>query len=309
METTERMAVATHGVLAGRARLWLGHAARCLLGLVFLAAGVLKGLDPAEFAHQVAGYGVVGGRLAAVAAPLLIALEITLGAALLAGLLPRAMAYLGAALLLGFIGLEAYGLSVGRTESCGCFGAHVLRTPRQVITEDVLFLALALLALWGLRAWKGRSGPGALTWLGVAAVLSLGFAVASPALPIDPLVTRLAVGRSLADLGLAGKVPGLEQGRHLVALLDLADPRTAASTGRLNEMVSRTGAPDVVALTSSTEEEMAAFQWSAVPAFPMHRLDRAALKPLYRRLPRFFLLDAGKVVAIRDAPPEASDLL
>ena len=48
----------------------------------------------------------------------------------------------------------------------------------------------------------------------------------------------------------------------------------------------------------------------AGPGFPIRRVDRAALKPLFRRLPRYFLLDSGKVVAVFDgAPPDAKDLL
>ncbi len=311
MERTDELGVGMAGAARARARLFIGHPARCILGLVFLAAGVLKGLDPSEFAHQIAGYGIVGARLAVVASPLLIGVETTLGIALLAGVLPRVMAILAAALLLGFLGLEAYGLRVGRTEACGCFGVYLPRTPQQVIAEDSSFLVLALLALWGLKSWKGRSGKGALIGLGAAATLSLGFAVASPFLPIDhfPFVTRLAAGRTLADLGLAGRAADLDRGRVLVALLDLSDPGSAGTAGRLNEIASRGGGPAVVALTSSTEEEMAAFQWSAVPAFEVRRVDRDVLKPLYRRLPRFFLLDSGRVVSVYSAPPEASDLL
>src|SRR5688572_32893026 len=80
----------------------VGHVARVTLGLVFLAAGILKTLDPAEFAHQVQEYGILGARLSAQVAPALIVLELVLAVALLAGVRPR-LAGLGAiGLLTGF---------------------------------------------------------------------------------------------------------------------------------------------------------------------------------------------------------------
>jgi len=285
------------------------------LGIVFLAAGVLKALDPAEFAHQMSGYGLVGPGIAAVAAPLLIAFETTLGVALLVGFSTRATSAAAAALLLFFIGLEAYGLAKGRTESCGCFGPYVQRTPGQVIAEDLLFLALAGLAFLGARARpRDPSSPplrpsraAAVSVIAVA-VLSLGFALASPSLPIDALVTGLSVGKSLSDLGIAGKVPA--DGRRLVGLLDLADPGAAAVAERLNALSGQAGAPAVLVLTPSSEEEKAAFLWSAVPDFEIQAVDRAVLKRLYRRLPRFFVVDGGRVVAVLDgAPPGPEDLL
>ena len=287
-----------------------GHVGRVTLGVIFLAAGILKALDPAEFAHQIQEYGILDARLSAQVAPALIVLELVLAVALLTGVRPR-LAGLGAiALLAGFIAIEAYALSIGKAGSCGCFGAYVQRTPGQVIVEDVLFAGLAALALWGLAGWAGMSlRRGAAVLLGSLA-LSGALVLASPSLPIDPYVTRLAVGRSVSDLALLDKAPQLSEGRHLVALIDVTDPRAVETTTVLNEIVSRPGAPPVLALTPGSEEEKAAFLWSAVPAFDTQSVDRAVLKRLYRRLPRFFLVDSGRVVAIFDgAPPAAADLL
>ena len=66
------------------------HVARILLGMIFVAAAVLKGIDPVEFARQMAGYGIVGPAVSGLSAPLLIAFEFTLGVALVAGFRPRA---------------------------------------------------------------------------------------------------------------------------------------------------------------------------------------------------------------------------
>ncbi|MBI1949889.1 MAG: hypothetical protein HYS34_00810, partial [Acidobacteria bacterium] len=177
------------------------------LGLIFLMAGVLKALDPAEFVHQVQGYGFLAAGLAAYAAPALIVLEIALGVALLAGARPLWAGLASIALLAAFIFIEAYGLSIGRTEACGCFGAFVERTPGQVIAEDLLFAALAVLAIWGLRGWRGLAVRRAVAVTSAGALLAGGLVTASPSLPIDRYVTRLAVGRSLADLALEDRAP------------------------------------------------------------------------------------------------------
>jgi uncharacterized membrane protein YphA (DoxX/SURF4 family) len=304
------MAPETSDGPAPRVRIWLGHLGRCLLGAVFLLAGILKGLDPDEFAHQIAGYGILGPRTAAPGAPLLIALEIALGAALLLGAWPRRTLAAGSALLVGFIGLEAYGMSVGRTESCGCFGAYIQRTPGQVILEDLIFLGFGLLAFWGLSSWKGLSGWRAGVPTAAAAAVALAFPIASPRLPIDTWVTGLAVGRSVEQMSIGTRAPGLAHGRHLVALIDLADPGASATAAALDVIAAQPGSPGVVTLTSAGEEEIAAFLWSAAPGFEVTRVDRDVLKRLYRRLPRFFLLEEGRVVAIYDgAPPPARDLL
>lgn len=296
--------------VTGRARRLLGHTGRILLGLVFLLAGVLKALDPDEFARQVAGYGLMSAGTAQIAAPLLIGLEILLGACLLFGAWPVAAAAAGGVLLVLFIAIEAYGMAQGRTEACGCFGAFVQRTPGQVIAEDLLFILFAALAIWGLRGWRGLSARAAVAVAALSGALGLGFAYASPRLPLDPILTRLAPGATLKTMGLETRLPSLAEGRHLVVILDVSDPRATDAAARLNNLAADPRVPPILGLTPADEEAIAAFGWSAVPAFEVRQVDREALKPLYRRLPRYFLLEAGKVVSVHDdAPPRAEDLL
>jgi len=292
-----------------RALFYGGHACRIALGLIFLAAGLLKALDVAEFAHQMAGYGLIGPGLSAMAAPLLIAVETTLGVALVAGFKPRLAAAGIALLLVFFIVLEGYGIKTGRTESCGCFGAYVQRTPQQVIWEDVGFLALAAVSITGLGAWQIGARRLAGGIVVVAALLSFGFAIASPRLPIDSLVTELRVGRPVADLKIDRYLPAEGQ-PALVALLDVTDPVSKEAAGALNTLHATPGSMAVVGLTPSSEQEEAAFMWEAYPAFDLHAVDRPTLKRLYRRLPLYFTVRAGRVERIfRDPRPPGADLL
>ena len=294
----------------GRVLAWAGHAARIALGLVFALAGLLKIVDVAEFARQTATYGIVGPGAAAVAAPALIALELALAAALLAGYRTRLAAIATGLLLVIFIGLEAWGLSRGRTETCGCFGAYVQRTPLEVILEDILFLGLAVLTVVGLGGWVARRRGRSAAVVAFVAFLALGLAVASPHLPIDPWVTSLRIGASVEDLGLAARIPPEVRENGLVAILDLTDPAAREAAADLDRIAGTEGAPRVIGLTPSNEEQHAAFLWGTYPAFEIVVTDPPVLKRLYRRLPLYFVLHGGKVTAVfRDPRPPGPDLL
>ncbi len=232
-------------------------------------------------------------------------------AMLLAGAVMAATALVvslvSAAVLVGFLGVKGWAIGHGRTDPCGCFGAYLQTGPAAGIAIDLALLAAAILASWGLRRRPERAGLGAFLFLGLVAALSLGLTLASPRLPIDTVVTGLAPGRTLQELGIASKVPA--DGRYLVALLDVTDPEAAAISARLDALKG-SGAPPIIALTPSTEEDWAAFLLTAGPSFEIERVDRPVLKRLYRRLPRFFLVASGRVVSVfGSAVPSASDLL
>src|SRR5215813_1931492 len=207
-----------------------GHLGRILLGGVFLISGIAKGLTPGEFARQVEGYAIIGKPFSEIIAPALIVLEIALGIALVCAVRPALTALAAIVMLLLFIGIEAYGMAVGRTDACGCFGAYVQRTPAEVIGEDLLFIALGGLSLWGLRGWTGLRPGRALAVLSLALGISTTFVLASPTLPFFniPFLSRLAPGATLADLKLDKRLPELSSGRHLVAVFDVTDPKSAS---------------------------------------------------------------------------------
>ncbi len=211
-----------------------------------------------------------------------------------------------------FIGIEVQGILTGRVDACGCFGAYAKRTPGQVIGEDLAFVALGCLALWGLRRWRGvRTAPAAAILI-AALLLSTLYVVSSPALPFFgmPFMNRLKTGATLADLDLDQRLPELAGGRFLIALVDVNAKDAASLTATLNSYAALTTAPTILGLTPGTEQEIDAYRWTAIPAFDVKRLDPDVIPRLYRRLPRFFFLVDGRVRAVYDgAPPGAPDLL
>ncbi len=103
---------------------------RLVLGVLFLAAGVIKLAQPGPFAATLMAYQVLPIELVRPLALVLPWIEVLTGAYLLAGLFTRAAA--GAALGLLAVFMVALGQAMARglpLENCGCFGDLTTRVP------------------------------------------------------------------------------------------------------------------------------------------------------------------------------------
>jgi hypothetical protein len=135
-------------------------------------------------------------------------------------------------------------------------------------------------------------------------VAALLFAWKSPDLPLDDLATRLKPGaeikRMCAGTGndrvcLDTVATDLHSGTHLVVLADLADPGFQKSVEALNAYAVSGREPGVLVLADVTAEQKQAFFWRFAPSFPIVETPGAILRPLYRRLPRSFVAENGRV--------------
>jgi putative oxidoreductase len=120
---------------------------RLVLGGLFVYAGVVKVLDPLDFAQNIRNYRLVGQSLSFIAAVVLPWLEILAGVALASGVWKRASALIISGLLVFFILLTLVTIARGLDVDCGCFGAISRKSGFGVILEDLgmLFMALAIL--------------------------------------------------------------------------------------------------------------------------------------------------------------------
>lgn len=126
----------------------IGLLARLLAGGIFIYAGFLKAAAPAEeFAYAIETYRVVPPGLAMFAALTVPWIEIYLGVFLAAGIFTGYSALAVGVTLLGFEGLllQAIIRKLPIT-SCGCFGASMSSSPGYEFSQNLLFLALAVLA-------------------------------------------------------------------------------------------------------------------------------------------------------------------
>jgi uncharacterized membrane protein YphA (DoxX/SURF4 family) len=280
------------------------------LGLIFLAAGVLKAVDPAEFGRQIGTYEIVSGGAAVLLAYLIIPLELALGTALVVGYRTRLAASLTGVLLLLFMGATAYAWSQGKTEGCGCFGSIASRTPGQVLLEDTVFLALACMAIFMSPPRLARPRWRAATVLCVVLAAGIALPAGAYALPIDSLVTDLKVGRRSSELPLRDAPMDMAKGNYLVALLDVNAADSRDTVKRLNQLNDgHASGAMVVAFFGGEVDEKTIFCFNTSPSFEVVAVPRSDLKRLYRRLPRFFQLKEGRVSRIWDgAPPTPKEV-
>jgi len=120
---------------------------RLVLGGLFVYAGVVKVLDPLDFAQNIRNYDLVGQSLSFIAAIVLPWLEILAGAFLIAGVWKRGAALVISGLLVFFIILTAVTMIRGLDIDCGCFGAIDRKAGLSVILEDLALLYLGLCIL------------------------------------------------------------------------------------------------------------------------------------------------------------------
>jgi uncharacterized RDD family membrane protein YckC len=287
----------------------LALAGAVVLGAVLLVGAYAKALDPLAFVEQIRSEGLDFLLPAAWVAAIALALEIFLGSALVLGIRRRWVLYPSAALVAFFLfltGRTYYRSVTGTLEQeagCGCFGNLVERTPAEAFWQDAALLVPALLIAFLASRTTGAFPRVRTAAVALVTLFGLGFAWKAPELPIDDLATRLKAGVLVDDLCsgkgeericLATIRPELLAGEHLVVIADLLDPAFAESVSGLNAYRFDVG--DLIVLSAGTEEEHRQFFWEQGPAFEIVEAPAGLLSPLYRKLPRSFVVRDGEVV-------------
>jgi len=287
-----------------------------VLGGTLLVGAWGKLLDPLSFAESLRLEGLTGWLsgftwLPAVVPPLLVvAIEVALGALLVLGVRTSKVLVTSSLLVAFFLFLtgraywrEAHGVAAADSASCGCFGSLLERGPAEAFWQDAALLVpgllLAMLAMIHRHAMGRRV---AIAMAVTAAAVAFGWF--APELPIDDVATRLQPGRAVASI-CAGRdeerlclptlVPEIAHGGHLVVLLDLAEDGLEPAVETLNRYWLDGGDPRLWVLAAGTPEQSQAFFWKYGPSFEIHEAPPSLLRPLYRALPRSFLVYDGNV--------------
>lgn len=129
---------------------------RWILGVLFIYAGATKLLDPEVFAVLIEAYGIIPEALllpVAIALPLL---EVLAGIGLLLDI--RGSLAVIAGLLLLFMAILAYGISMGLDVDCGCFGpedpeAEAFHGLRLALFRDLAMMA-GVVFIYGWRRYR-----------------------------------------------------------------------------------------------------------------------------------------------------------
>ncbi len=157
--------------------------ARILPGLLFLLSGFLKGIDPWGTAYKIEDYLSAFGMsgLDWLSMPLsltLSAVEMVLGAALLAKLFMKVVST-AAMLLSGFFTLLTLWIALTNPVSdCGCFGDALLLSNWATFFKNLgLIFFTGILFLHRGTIESQRPEPSEMGWIGVFVLLSFGFTV------------------------------------------------------------------------------------------------------------------------------------
>ena len=126
---------------------------KVLLGLVFIVSAVLKLFDMDQFEIYIYSYHFFSLNASFMVARLAIILELVLGIGLISNCLHKLMWWGSVAMLIGYTLLLIYALTLGRTDSCHCFGDFLQLDPKQSLIKN-LVLMLLFLPIYRMEEWK-----------------------------------------------------------------------------------------------------------------------------------------------------------
>lgn len=148
-----------------------------LLGLVFIVSAVLKVFDMDRFEIYVYSYHFFNLNFSFFVARAAIILELVLGIGLLSQTMHKLYWWGSVSMLGGYSLLLIYALTLGRTDSCHCFGDFLQLDPKQSLVKNGVLLVLFLL-VYKMDSWRTP-----FRWLILIIAIiasSIGVFVASP---------------------------------------------------------------------------------------------------------------------------------
>jgi uncharacterized membrane protein YphA (DoxX/SURF4 family) len=136
---------------------WVSTVFRLVLGVVFLAAGLLKVGHPDASVRAVSAYDVLPADLARYLGYALPGIEIALALLVLVGLFTRVAAAALGVLLIAFIAGISQAWARGLTIDCGCFGGGgtIAAKDTNYLPEILRDLGLLVTAAW--LTWRPAS--------------------------------------------------------------------------------------------------------------------------------------------------------
>ena len=126
---------------------------KVLHGLVFIVSAVLKVVDMDRFEIYVYSYHFFSLNFSFIVSRLAIILELVLGIGLVSLTLHKLYWWGSMAMLGGYTLLLIYALTLGRTDSCHCFGDFLQLDPKQSLIKNGV-LMLFFLLIYSMESWK-----------------------------------------------------------------------------------------------------------------------------------------------------------
>ena len=123
------------------------------MGLVFIVSAILKIVDMDRFEIYIYSYHFFSLNFSFLAARFAIILELVLGVGLISHTMHKLYWWGSMAMLVGYSLLLIYALTLGRTDSCHCFGDFLQLDPKQSLIKNGVLMLLFLL-IYKMESWK-----------------------------------------------------------------------------------------------------------------------------------------------------------
>ncbi len=138
---------------------------KILLGILFIVSAILKIADMDKFEIYIYSYHFFSLNISFLVARAAIIVELVLGIGLVSNCFHKLMWWGSVLMLLGYTGLLAYALALGRTDNCHCFGDYLQFNPWQSIIKNGVLLGLFAL-VYKAKGWRFKHD-----WLALAGVV------------------------------------------------------------------------------------------------------------------------------------------
>lgn len=246
----------------------IGRVARLIIGLVFIVAGVAKGMDLNFFFYVLKTFplGLTDPVLLWLAR-FFVAVEIILGTALLFNIWPRLVLPATFAVMLVFLAVTTWNLVGGLSEDCGCFGKLVRLNPAVEILVELVLLFIAFVA-WRFTVPGGGAGRFKTALMGAAIVVGFGLPYLFPE-SRPKVFAKEGVGSYVGDLKPERLNADLAKGDYFLALIETDCEHCQAAMPKLNTLAKSHATPKLVAVCPNTPEQLAELKAKVVVDFPV----------------------------------------
>lgn len=303
-----------------------------LLGLVFVAAALMKVMDANAFLGQMYRYEIMESRqILAFGSLLTIFVETAIGVALILGYRRHFLAIWGfQAMLVVFSAL----VFVYWPKECGCFGKYLSMGPVETIGKNIVMIIMGAVAMYGFtlkesgvekagqffrlalsclvgavfvgctypQVFKGDSRSTATTTPAKENVDKGAVALAGQSETVAPVATTTAPGpfSGYEAEDAFGETHDLGKGTYLVACLSMTCDHCMASIPDLNNLALNPEHPPMVALGYEPREgTLEEFVGETSPVFPIRGIGNSFLEfseLIDKEPPRLALIRDGHVL-------------
>jgi hypothetical protein len=268
------------------------------VGVVFVAAALMKLAAPFSFYRHVARLDVLPHLPLRIFVPVAIGLEGGWGAALAVGLWPQLLLPFTTFALVALTCVTWWSIKSGKTEDCGCYGGFITPSVWQSVALNGFYFLL-IVAAWATLPAANADAIWKIAAVTVTAVLLGGtaeYALRSEFSTGVPLFTPspLKIGQRWKP-GWAGTASHKLEPSHLVAYLGPDCPYCKRWVRALNVIHESPALPPVTAILSSSQRAIDDFVLETGVRFPIATISQAKMQRLSSAVPTTVLIEDGRI--------------